>query len=894
MSDPSRPPAWVVRAAAALLPHHDRELLLGDLEDAFATRAASGSRVAASIGLLLEAAHAAIVRRRSRIPVPTINRPKGIEMISETLIQDLRVGARGLLKRPGFTFAALLTLALGIGANAAVFSAVNGILLSPLPYRDADRVAVIWSRWTNFDKTWVSDAEALDYRNRTQSFEDVGAWGTSQVNLTGNGDAVRIGAGIITPNLLDVLGAPPAMGRGFTEADAQPDTPTAVIISDGLWRQRFGAAPGIIGQTIQVNGVAREIAGVMPRGFQLPTDYVFDAEEPTQLWLPLRLDPRNRGSHGYHAAARLKPGVTLEAANAELLALTETLTKEGLYPVAMKFGAFATSVVDEAVGQVRTPILLLLGAVGCLMLIACANVANLLLVRADSRAREMAVRAALGAKRARLVRQMLTESALLAVAAAVTGLLMAWSVLRALQSADLTAVPRSANLALDWRVIGYSLAVTLVTLVLFSLAPALRASRVDINDTIKEGAGSTTAGTHRQRMRGVLVAAETALAVALLAGALLMVRSIWNLQKIDLGLNPDGVLTMRLAVPPTKYDTPERVVAFYDQLLDRVRALPQVEHAGMVRILPLATTIGDWGLAVEGYQPPPGSGTPGDWQVATDGAVAALGLRLLRGRDILPSDLADGQQVALINESMARKYWAGRDALGGRFRQGPPSRPTITVVGIVADVKHNGITAPVKPKFYRPHAQWHMSSGGPMRNMTLVVRTTAEDPASLAPAIRNEVRSMDAEVPIAAVQTMEDVVASSIATPRITGWLLGVFAALALLLAAIGIYSVLSYVVSQRRREIGIRVAMGATTSQVVGLIWRNGLQVTAIGAIIGVLLAALTTRAMAALLHGVAPLDPASFAVAPLLLMIVASMASLVPALRATRVDAVKALRSE
>ncbi len=811
----------------------------------------------------------------------------------ETLLQDLRIGARGLLKRPGFTLAALLTLALGIGANAAVFSVVSGVLLAPLPYRDADRVVVIWSRWTGFEKTWVSDAETLDYRNRTQSFEDVGGWNIGQVNLTGGGDAIRIGAGFLTPNLLSVLGAPPALGRGFTDADAAADTPTSVILSDGLWRQRFGARPDIVGQTIQVNGIAREVIGVMPRGFQLPTDYVADAAEPTRLWLPLRLDPASRGSHGNHAAARLKPGVSVETANAELLALTETLTKEGLYPEAMKFQAFALSAADEALGDVRTPILLLVGAVGCLMLIACANVANLLLVRADARGREMAVRAALGARRSRLVRQMLTEGALLAVAAAGAGILMAWAVLAALLSTDLTAIPRASNIALDLRVVLFSLAVTIVTLVLFSLPPALRASRVDINDTIKEGAGTTTAGTERQRMRGLLVAGETALAVALLAGALLMVRSVWNLQQIDLGLNPDGVLTMRLAVPAAKYDTPERVIGFYDQVLDRVRALPQVDRAGFIRILPLATTIGDWGLMVEGYQPPPGTGAPGDWQVATDGVIEALGERLIRGRDILPSDVAEGQQVALINEAMAEKYWAGREALGGRFRQGPPSRPMITVIGIVADVKHNGVTGTVKPKFYRPHAQWHMSAGNPMRNMTLVVRTTA-NPASLAPSIRDEIKQMDADVPIAAVQTMDDVVAASIATPRLTGWLLGVFAGLALLLAAVGIYSVLSYVVSQRRREIGIRVAMGATTSQVVGLIWRGGLTVTAAGAVAGMIIAALTTQAMAALLHGVTPLDPLSFVAAPLLLMIVASVAALIPAVRATRVDTVRALRVE
>ena len=894
MPGASRPPAIVGWLAARLLSPADRELLLGDLEAVYARRSATGSVLSPALAMLAEAAHAGITRRRV-VRLRETRKRKGFAMQFQTVLQDLRVGVRGLARRPGFTVAAVLTLALGIGANAAVFSAVNGVLLLPLPYRDADNLLVIWSRWRNFDKTWVSDAEVFDYRTRMQAFEDVGAWGVGQVNITGDGDPMRVGAGFITANLLAVLGVDPALGRSFTaaEAEAPPGTPTAVILSDEVWRLRFGGRADVIGRTLSVNGITREVVGVMPPGFQLPTDYVEDAEEPTRLWLPLRLDPAVRGSHSYHAAGRLKPGVSPAAANAELLALTRTLTTEGLYPKAMQFEAFGVPATDEAFGTVQRPILLLMGAVGCLLLIACANVANLLLVRSESRSREMAVRAALGAGRGRLIRQMLTESTVLAAAAAALGLFIAWAALEMLLSADVTAIPRAANISLDTRVVLFSLALTLCTLALFSLAPAVRASRVDLNESIKEGALSTTAGGRRQRLRGVLVAAETALAVALLAGALLMVRSLWNLQQIDLGFNPQGVLTMQLAVPPAKYGTADKVIGFYDQLADRVRELPQVQYAGFIRLLPLATSIGDWGLAVEGYQPPPGTGAPGDWQVVTDGAIAALGERIVRGRDISASDVTGGQQVALINETMARKYWAGREALGGRFRQGGRDRPTITVVGIVADVRHNGITGEVKPKFYRPHSQFHLSSGNPARNMTLVVRTSG-DPAALAASVRAEARRMDPELPIAAVRTMEDVVASSIAAPRLTGWLLATFAALAPLLAAIGIYSVLSYVVSQRRREIGIRVAVGATTAQVAALIWRSSLVATAAGAAAGMAIAALTTRAMTSLLHGVTPLDPASFIAAPVVLMIVASVAALIPAVRATRVDTVKALRAD
>ena len=891
-----RPPL-VIRIAAAVLPRADRELLLADLEAAYDARCAAGSRLSASLSLLLESLHAAIVRRRRVDQTPQT--PRGSLMISETFTQDLRVGIRGLAKRPGFTLAALFTLALGIGANAAVFSVVNGILLAPLPYREAERVAVIWSTWIAFEKTWVSDAEILDYKNRMQSFQDVGGWSVGRVNLTGDGEALRVGTGFITPNLLPVLGAEPMMGRAFTEAEALPDTSTVAILSHGLWQQRYAGRPDIIGQPIQVNGIAREVIGVMPPEFQLPTDFVQDAEEPTRLWLPLRLNPQNRGSHGYHAAGRLKPGVSIEGVNAELASLAQTLTKAGQYPEAMKFSAFAVRATDEAYGDARTAILLLVGAVGCLMLIACANVANLLLVRADTRSREMAVRAALGAKRWRLVRQMLTESAALAIGAAVVGVGMAWIAMTLLLSVDLSAVPRSANITLDLNVLLFALVLTLVTLVLFSLPPALRASRVDLNDSIKEGAASTTSGTRRQRLRGLLVAGETALAVALLAGALLMIQSLWNLQRINLGLDPRNTLTMALAVPAVKYDTADKVVNFYSRLVDRVRELPGVQSAGFVRVLPLAASIGDSGMSVEGYTPPPGTGTPGDWQVVTDGAIPALGKRIVAGRDLVASDLGDAQPVALINEAMAKKYFAGREPIGARFKHGGGAdismnpNPWIAVVGVVADVRHNGITGAVKPKFYRPLAQWHLraANASTSRNMTLVVRSSGS-PLALAGPIRAEVQRMDSEVPVAAVRTMEDVVSASIATPRLTGWLLGFFAGLALLLAAIGIYSVLSYVVSQRRREIGIRVAMGASSTDVAGLVWKSGIALTAVGAVAGMVIAALGTRAISSLLHEVKPLDPLTFVAAPATLLVVASFAALVPALRATRVDPVKALR--
>jgi putative ABC transport system permease protein len=809
----------------------------------------------------------------------------------ETLVQDLRLGARGLWRRPGFSTAAVLTLALGIGANTAVYSVIQHVLLTPLPYHDPDRAVVIWSKWRGFDKTWVSDAEATDYATRVPAFSAAGAWSGAQVNLTGDGaDPVRIGAALVTPNLFGVLGVSPILGRTFTDDEAQASPATVVVLSYGLWQRRF-AGEDVIGRTIQINGVGRRVVGVMPRNFQLPTDYVIEAEEPTTLWLPYRLNAQNRGSHGLHAAARLREGATLKQANAQLKMLAETLTKEGLYPPAMQFTAFAVTTTDEAVAAVRPALGLVWAAVGCLLLIGCANVANLLLVRGDSRAREMAVRSALGARPWRLVRQLVTEVAVLAMVAAVAGVAIAWAVLSAIAAAGATSLPRAASVSLDAGVVAFSAALTLVTLLLVALIPALRTARVTLVDAFKDGSAQASTGARRQRLRGALVIAETALAVALLAGAGLMIRSLWNLQHVDLGFNPDRVLTMRLALPAAQYDTPEKVNGFYQQLVAQVRGLPGVERAGLLRLLPLAAPIGDWGLMIEGRTPTPGVGTPGDWQVATAGGPEALGERLIAGRWLSDTDTIGSLDVALVNQSMAEKYWPGQDAIGRRFRMGGPERPWITIVGVVGNVRHNGVTSEIKPKFYRAHGQFHLSSGNPSRNMTLVVKTAGRPIASAA-IVREQIRALDASLPVAAIRSMQEVVDTSISTPRLTGWLLGVFAGLALVLAAIGIYGVLSYVVAHRRQEIGIRMAMGADSATIIGLVVRGALTLSATGVVLGLAVAALATRLATSMLHGVAPLDPASFAIAPVMLLLIALAAAVVPAWRATRVDPARAMR--
>jgi putative ABC transport system permease protein len=808
-----------------------------------------------------------------------------------SLTQDVRFGWRSLWKRPAFAVAALLTLALGIGATTAVYSVVRHVLLAPLPYGDADRLVMIWSKWRGFDKTWLSDAEAADYKTHIGAFADAGAWSVTQVNLTGEGDPARVGAANVTTNVFSVLGVNPLMGRTFTDAEAAVTPATATMLSYGLWQGRYAGDPDIVGRTIQLNGRAVEVIGVMPRDFQLPTDYLIDAEEPTRLWLPFRLNVQNRGSHGYHGAARLKPGATIEQANAELAALTTKWTADGLYPVPMQFTAFAVPAKDEVLSAVRPALMLVFGAVGCLLLIACANVANLLLVRSESRARELALRAALGADRRRLIRQLLTESGVLAALAATLGIGLAAGLIAFLRTVKLGGVPRAHTIAIDVPVLLFSVGITVLTLFAFSFIPALRAARPRLTEALRDGSQQATASGRRQRLRSGLVVIETAVAVVLLAGAVLMARSLWKLQQIDLGFDADGVLTMRLALPAVQYDTPEKVIGFYDRLLADVRALPGVDRAGLIRLLPLAAPIGDWGLAIENYQPPPGVSTPGDWQVATEDGIEALGERLVRGRPLSADDTAARDSVALVNEAMAAKYWPGQDAVGRRFRMGGPDRPWITVVGIVGNVRHNGVTSEIKPKFYRAFDQWHLSTGGPMRNMTLVVRTSG-DPGVLTGPVRGRIRALDANLPIAAIRTMDDVVATSIATPRLTSGVLSVFGVLALLLAAIGIYGVLSYVVSQRRQELGIRLAMGAGRRRVLGMVLSNGLLLAGIGVGVGLAIAALVLPIFASLLYGVAPYDVATFLVTPIVLIAIAAIAAVIPAWRASRLDPMRAIR--
>jgi putative ABC transport system permease protein len=814
----------------------------------------------------------------------------------DLLRQDIRSGVRGLIKSPGFAAAALITLALGIGATSAIFSVVKAVLLTPLPYSDPDRRVLIWSKWISFDKTWLSDQEVIDYRTLMRTLTDVAAWSTGQQNLTGDGEPIRVGVGFVTANTFDVLGAVPLVGRGIHDTEDQPNGPPVAVLSYRLWQARYGSDPSVVGRKILLNDVPVEIVGVMPDGFRLPTDFTVDAAEPTELWRPLQIDMQNlqRGNHGYHGAAVLAPGQTAATATEELRALTRRLTEQGQYPEAMQFSAFAVPLEEEIRGEIRPAMWLLMGAVGFLLLIACVNVANLLLVRGDARLREMAVRTAIGASPPRLVRQLFTESLVLAVAGALLGLGLAAIGLRVLMAVDPTSLPPLAPVRLDGVIVLFTLALAVVTTLAFGLAPALRTLHVNLVESLREGGQQATLGGTRQRLRSALVVAEVALAVVLVIGAGLMIRSLGELGRIDLGFNPDRVLTMRLALPAARYDTPEKVVGSYRQLLERVRGLTGIEHAGVVRVLPLATSIGDYGLDVDGFQESPGRNAKGDWQIVSDDAFEAMGTRLMRGRWFTRSDTSESQPVAVINETMAKTYWADGNAVGGRIRVGNPMNPWVSVVGIVADERHNGVTAVIKEKFYIPHSQWHIATGGNLiRNVFLVIRTTG-DPETAAGPVRNEIRQLDAGLPVANIRPMTDVVSTALATPRLTGFLLGAFAAIALALAAVGIYGVLAYMVSRRTHEIGIRLAVGADRRNVLLMILRQGLSLAGLGILIGLVSAFGLTRLMQSLLYQVRPTDPATFVAVSMAIVVMALAASYLPAWRATRVSPVVALRME
>lgn len=808
------------------------------------------------------------------------------------LLTDLRTALRALRRQPRFTLGVLLTLALGIGANTAIFSAVNAALLKPLPYTHPEQLALIWSRWSNFEKTWVADEEYFGYLDQRRLFQDVGMWDTgNELSLTGGQEPEMVQGANVTRNLLGLLGITPLVGRGFTAEEDVPNGPPVVLLGYDLWRRRFGADPGIVGRTIQVDGAAATVVGVLPGSARLPLE--FQSDSRIQLLRPMGLDPASTSrNHSYFAIARLQAGITAADVSRELRALTARWTSEGRYPAAMQFSAFAVPVTEEVGGGARVALLTLLGAVGLLLLITCVNVANLLLTRADRLSREMAVRAALGAGRGRLVRMTLTESVVLALGGGLLGLGLAYAALRVIVAAAPTSIPRAADVGLDATVLGFTLLLSLLTGLVFGAAPALRLSRTSLAVSLKEGAKGSE-GPGRRSGRDLLIAAEMALAIMLVIGAALLVQSFRNLASTDPGFDAGRALTVKLSLPEPKYPATADVVRFYDELRHEVAALPGVTAAGLVRVLPLAEDIGDAGVMVEGKAPPEG-GWSADWQVVSPGLFEALGMRLVKGRAFNDGDTPDGLQVIAVNQALVDQYFApGEDPIGRRVRIGGPDRPWRTIVGVVADTRHHGLTGPIKRAWFVPHAQFATSWGSARRTMTLVLRTSGDPMRLLAPVTR-VIAARDPDLPLARVLTMDEVMAGAVQAQRFTTTLMAGFAVLALFLSALGVYAVIAYSVSQRTREIGIRLALGADGSLVRRMIVGQGLRPALIGVALGLLGAAGLSRFLATLLYGVTPLDPATYAAVPAVLLGVALLSSAAPALRATRVDPALALREE
>ncbi len=790
----------------------------------------------------------------------------------------------------------VLTLALGIGANTAIFSVVNGVLLRPLPYRAPADLALIWSKWTNFDKTWVSPWEFVQYRGHERIFRDVAAWGSgSGVTLTGDQSPENVPVAEVTANLLPLLGVAPLAGRVIAPEEDVPNGPRVVLVAHDLWIRRFGGDQSLVGRTLTLDGASWTVIGILPKTFRLPLE--FQTRAPAELLVPLRLDTANPdpGSHSYFAVARLAPGVSAEQATREVKGLATRWTTERRYPESMRFSPFTVSLGEEVNGAVRRPLLVLVGSVGLLLLLASANVANLLLVRADSRAREIAVRSALGAGRGQLLRLALVESLVLAGFGGAVGLALAWLGVEALAAWAPASVPRATELSVDGTVLLFASVVSLLTGLLFGAGPAGRSARVDLVSSLKDGGRGGSEGPGRRRSRDWLVAAEMAGAVMLVIGAGLTFRSFRNLSRLDPGFEIRNALTLRIALPEASYPKTADLIRFFQGLGDEVRALPQVTAAGFVRVLPIAAEIGDAGVRIEGRPMPPGEpNRSADWQVVTPGYFEAMGIRLVRGRFFDRTDTPDGLQVIAVNETLATQYFPGEDPLGKRLQiGGAPDSPWRTIVGVVGDTRHNGLTNPVKRAWFVPHNQFDKSWGSTRSAMTLVARTTG-DPRGIFQAVERLVAARDRNLPVTEVATLEEVMGTAVMEQRFTATLMAGLAILTLGLAALGIYGVMSYSVTRRSQEIGVRLALGAEPGRVRRMVIREGMVPAALGIGAGVVGAIGLSGFLGGILYGVSPLDPLTFVAIPLLLAGVALCSALGPAHRATQVDPVVALRRE
>ena len=802
----------------------------------------------------------------------------------DTVWRDMKYGARVLLKSPAFAAIAILVTALGIGANTSIFSVVNAVLLRPLSYPESERL--VWLTGVNplqgITDSNMSVPDYADWVSRNQSFEQLAGFVTGGAQLLNNDEPERVRRAAVTGNFFRVFRTSPLIGRALQEEDAREGGDPVVVLSHGLWQRRFGADPNVVGSRVVVSGKSALVAGVMPPGFNFP--------EQTELWSPLALNPsaERRNNRYLEVVGRLKPGATVAGAQAEMDAINRSLAAEH-DETNRGNGVRVTELREQLVGNLRPTLLLLLGAVAFVLLVGCANVANLLLARATSRRKEIAVRTALGASRARIARQLLTESFLLSLAGGAAGLLLSVWMTDLFVAVSPPNSPRFGEIKPDARVFLFTLGVTLVTGLLFGLAPAFQASQADLNETLKEGGRTGSEGAQRNRVRGLLVVSEIALSFMLLAGAGLLVRSFIRLRDVSPGFNPDGVLAMRLSLLPAKYPTDQQKRDFFRQAAERLAALPGAQSAGAVLTLPLGGDTFSVGRSFihEGRPATPEESVNASFYLATPDYFRTMQIPVVAGRPFTDRDADQSPPVIIINETMARLHFAGENPVGKRIRMVADEKFMREIVGVVGDTRPS-LETPAGPQMYIPYAQ-----DATWNSMTLVVRA-GDDPAGLAAGARGAIQSLDKTLPVYNVKTMNDVFAASIARRRSSMLLISAFALVALLLALVGIYGVTAYHVTQRTHEIGVRMALGAQRQDVLRMILGQSLRLTAGGLAVGLVLALALTRVMSGLLYDVKPNDPLTFAVGALLLAAVATLACYVPARRATKVDPMIALRYE
>jgi putative ABC transport system permease protein len=798
----------------------------------------------------------------------------------QTLLQDLRYGARMFMKNPMSTVVAIITLALGIGANTAIFSVINAVLLRPLPYPDSGQLVRLWESnlEANIPSFSVTYLTFLDWREQNQVFTEMAAYREDGFNLTGAAEPERVIGARVTSDFFSMLGVNPTTGRAFLPEEDRPGQGRVVILSQEFYKRRFAAGTNAVGEQLQIDGQPHTIVGIMPAGFNFP-------QTETEVWIPYALDPAqyNRQAHFLRVIARLKPGVVIDQALADMNNIAAGL--EQTYPDSNKgWRVILLSLHESISGNVRLALYVLFGAVGLVLAIACANVANLLLARATSRSKEIAVRAALGASRLRLVRQLLTESMLLSLIGGVCGLLLASWGISLLISLNPTNLPRLNEIQIDKPILGFTLLISLLTGLIFGSAPAWQATRNRLNETLKDGSRSSTGSG--KRLGNILVIVEVSLALMLMIGAGLLIRSFIRLREVDPGFNAAQTLTMELNLSLSKYPKAEQRAGLVKQAVERIGELPGVESVGVTHRLPLKGNSGS-GFVIEG-QPPPTSSTDNGTNFRSVSAdyFQALGMTLVSGRTFTAKENWESSGAAIINETLARRSWPDQDPLGQRIKMGP-QRPWLTVVGIVADVKESGLTEAADSGLYLPYIE------RPSASMTLVIRTTSE-PLALAAAVRNQILTVDKDQAVSNISTLGQLLDQTVAQPRFNTLALLIFAATALILSALGIYSVIAYTVTQRTREIGIRLALGAGRRDVLAMVIRQGMGLALAGVGIGMIAAFALNRLIANLLFNVSTSDLTTFLVMPLILTGVALVACLVPARRATKVDPMVALRYE